>query len=126
MALDWISAMDAVASAGIVNYDAPAAILGQPPRYYGHPDFEYAQSLSGPGKDVFDPKNDDPVKPANWKKKLLTGILTGVGLLASYKLLKGKLNMTTLKNFGSSVLNLVKKPFVWIKNLICKPSVPTP
>jgi len=126
MELDWTSAMETALSTGIVNYDTPLKILEPSPRLFEHHDFEHARSLNGPEKDVFDLRNDVSVKPANWKKKLLTGILAGVGLLASYKLLKGKLNMTTLKNFGKSVLNVAKKPFVWVKNLICRSSSPTP
>lgn len=118
MALDWISAMDACASAGIINYDAPAAILGQKPRYFGHPNFNYAMSMSGPGQDVFDPNNKDIVKPQSWKKKALGWLAAGLGVLATIKLIQaGKLNITTLKNIGKKAWNIVSAPFKWIGKL---------
>lgn len=125
MALDWITAMDACASAGIINYDAPAAILGQKPRYWGHPDFNKVITMSGPGHDVFDPNNQDIVKPQSWKKKAFGWIAAGLGVLATIKLIQaGKLNITTLKNIGSKAWDIIKTPFKWIGKLF-KPATAT-
>ncbi|MBQ7126221.1 hypothetical protein IJO12_03965 [bacterium] len=139
MTSDWITAMDAVASAGIISYDAPAAILGQNPRYVGHPDFNKAMNMSGPNQDVFDPNNKDIVKPKTWKKKALGVLATVLAAAGIIKLIQcGKLNITTIKNFGKKAINLIKKPFVWAKNLFSKfmtpkattgttpPATPTP
>jgi len=114
--VDWVTAMDMCASAGIINYDAPAAILGVEPRYVGHPDFATLPSLNGPLTDTYDTNNGNIIRPKGWKKKLF-GFIIGAGSFAAALALlskTGKFNTSALKNFGSSVLNAIKKPFVWL------------
>jgi hypothetical protein len=108
--VDWVTAMDLCASQGIVNYDAPAAILGQPPRYFGNPEFEKIPSLTQPSDDVYDTNNGDIVKPQKWKKTLLKTLI-GVGALAGVVTLidKGKLNISKIKGWGKSLIGIFKK-----------------
>ena len=91
MALDWISALDACAANGILNYDAPADILGQTPRYVGHPNFENMQMAPTaflpegtklpemPKTDEFVPQSNNLVENPSWKKWLF-GIGAGVAV----------------------------------------------
>ncbi len=124
--VDWVTAMDMCAAAGIVNYDAPAAILGQNPRYIGHPGFDTLPSLNGPLSDTYDTNNHNIVRPKSWKKKVfntLLGIGAALGTVALIQ--KGKLNVTAIKNFAKGAFNIIKKPFVWIGNHL-RPTTPTP
>ena len=124
--VDWVTAMDMCAAAGIVNYDAPAAILGQNPRYIGHPGFDNLPSLNGPIPKEFDTYNGNIVRPKSWKKKVfntLLGIGAALGTVALIQ--KGKLNVTAIKNFAKGAFNIIKKPFVWIGNHL-RPTTPTP
>ncbi len=130
----WISNLDACAAAGILNYDAPADILGTDPRYAGHPDF--ATTLLPPGTKMKEaPKNDEfndsnIVKNPSWKKWTFGAIAAGLIGWGIYALTKGKVKApkftkkfklpsmskigTSLKNFGISAWNTIKKPFVWV------------
>lgn len=135
---DWVYPLDMCASAGILDYDAAADILDQPARYVGNPKFENIPQLLPEGTKLKDqPKTDEFGNPSNivqnpsWKKWLFGAIATlGIGALA-FAGFKGKLklpNMTKvkgfLKNAGTTVLNYIKKPFVWIANKFKK--TPTP
>ena len=86
-----------------------------------------------PKSDEFNsPSNGNIVQPPKWKKWLFGGIVAaGIGALA-FAGFKGKLkmpkflskikmpDMTKVKNFlkntGSTIVNYVKKPFVWLVN----------
>ena len=121
----WVNALDACAAAGILDYDAPAAILGQPPRYMGSPQFE--APLLPPGTKMHQQPNSDEldrssnlVKNPTWKKWLM-GAITVIGAIAltTWAIAnKGKINLTTIKtgmkNFGTKIWNGIKSPFKWI------------
>ena len=133
--MSWITDLDACASAGIIEFDAPAYIRGAQPRYFGNPPLE---SISGelpqmkqqPQKDEFN-KNDDPnFNNPSWKKWLFgigTAVAVGGAILTSL-ISKGKIKIPTcIKNLGSKVWNAVKAPFKWIGSLFKKaPTPPTP
>jgi hypothetical protein len=100
----WVNALDACATAGILEYDAPADILGQKPRYVGSPrESEIPTKLlvddvkikSSPDKDEFQLQDETLVQNPKWKK-VLFGILTvgaivGTTLFALFK--KGKIKL---------------------------------
>ena len=85
MSSNWIGALDGLAAGGVIDFDAPAFILDQKPRYMGHPQFErlpLEPDLLPPGvklKDVpqFDEfsKDDKLVQNPRWKKWLFGGLL---------------------------------------------------
>lgn len=151
MSENWVFHLDNLASAGIIDFDAPAYLLDQPARYVGNPQFENdlpqllpdnVKLKEAPKSDEFNsPSNGNIVQPPKWKKWLFGGIVAaGIGALA-FAGFKGKLkmpkflsnikmpkflskikmpDMTKVKNFlkntGSTIVNYVKKPFVWIAN----------
>ncbi|MCM1339753.1 MAG: hypothetical protein NC191_08790 [Muribaculaceae bacterium] len=129
--VDWVTAMDLCASEGLINYDAPARILGQQPRYMYRPRFEDIPKLTGPDADIYDTNNGNIVRPTRWKRqamKALLGIGAALGTVALIQ--KGKLNVTNIKKFAKGVFNLVKKPFVWLGKVLglnsATPPAPTP
>ena len=113
---DWSMALDNLASAGIIDYDAPAFILGQKPRYVGHPRMEELPTIMPeflppgvkmkdiPQIDSYDnSKSQNIVKPSRWKKWLFGGLV--VGGLALFGLSKtGHLGKIT-----QSVKNIIPK-----------------
>lgn len=124
--VDWVTAMDLCASEGIVNYDAPAAILGQTPRYIGHPNINNLPSLYGPTSDTYDTSNHNIVRPKSWKRtamKTLVGIGATLGTVALIQ--KGILNISNIKKVATPVFNIIKKPFVWLAKHLKAPT-PTP
>ena len=137
MSLDWISALDMCAANGILDYDAPADILGQDPRYVGHPDFkklpmvptllaEGTKLPDMPKTDEFVPQNDNLIENPAWKKWLFgVGATVAVGgsILAAL-ISKGKIKIpASVKNLGSTVWNAIKTPFTWIASKFKKPPV---
>ena len=138
MALDWISALDACAANGILNYDAPADILGQDPRYVGHPNFENMPMVptsflpegtklpDAPKTDEFIHQNDNLVENPKWKKWLF-GIGTAVaigGSILGVLINRGKIKIPTgVKSFGTKIWNAIKAPFTWIASKFKKPPV---
>lgn len=139
MSLDWISALDACAANGIIDYDAPADILGQTPRYVGHPNFEQLPMVpanllpegtklpASPQADEFVPQNNDLIENPSWKKWLFgigATVAVGGSILAAL-VSKGKIKIPAgVKSLGSTVWNAVKAPFKWVGSLFKK--VPTP
>jgi len=111
--MSWINDLDALASAGVIGFDAPAFIKGTPPRYYGHPDLAtipdtLPQIQQQPPKDNF---NGKTVNNPPWKKWLF-GTLTAAGLIFGASKLKfvKKLKITGFfKNFFEKVISLFKK-----------------
>ena len=121
MSLDWISALDACAANGILNYDAPADILGQDPRYVGHPNFEKMPMVPTllpegtklpemPETDEFVPQNGNLVENPSWKKWLFgigATVAAGGAILAAL-VSKGKIKIpASVKNLGSTVWNAI-------------------
>lgn len=142
MSENWAFHLDNLASAGIIDFDAPAYLLDQQARYVGHPKFEndLPQLLpdniklkDAPKTDEFNSTNNtNLVQPPKWKKWLFGGIVAaGIGALV-FAGFKGKLkmpknlsklkmpDMTKVKNFlkntGSTIVKYAKKPFIWIAN----------
>lgn len=141
MTLDWISALDACAANGIIDYDAPADILGQEPRYVGHPNFETmpmvpkllpeGTKLPKPAEsDEFINKDKNLIQNPKWKKWLFgigATLAIGGSILATL-ISKGKIKIpASVKNFGTKALDTIKKPFTWIASLFKKaPAAPKP
>lgn len=136
MTLDWISALDACAANGILDYDAAADILGQEPRYVGHPNFnqismvptllpEGTKLSEMPKTDEFVHKSDNLIENPKWKKWLFgIGATVAVGGSILVALIsKGKIKIpTSVKNLGSTVWNAIKTPFTWIASKFKKPT----
>lgn len=145
---DWSYAIDMCAASGILNYDAAADILGQKPRFVGNPKMSEIEGISPvylpEGTKMKDPlsedgfekleENDDKnlVQNPTWKKVLIGGI-TALGIGAGlFALFKGKLKMpkfskinfdsikNSVVNVGKKAWGYIKKPFVYIMNLIKK------
>ena len=121
--MSWINDLDALASAGVLNFDAPAYIRGTQPRYYGNPAFEtIPENLPKPEQpkaDVFD-KSPTPVKNPSWKKWLLglmaTGcIIFGASKTKAGKKLLSKINFKNLKSVIVKAFNKVKNCFKKVK-----------
>ena len=144
MSADWVYALDMCAANGIIDYDAASDILGETPRYVGHPDINTVPTIhsallpSGtklpdmPKSDEFvkPKKNDSLVENPSWKKWLF-GIGTAVtigGLIVGSLIKKGKIKIPqNIKNLGQNIWNGFKKPFVWIASKFKKaPIPPTP
>lgn len=138
MSSNWAYSLDSLAAGGVIDFDATAYILDKPARFVGNPQMEDLPmtdiSLLPEGtklKDLppVDSYNDKSlVQNPGWKKWAFGAIAAaGIGG-ALYALTKGKLKMpgmkninmqnikTFAKNTGSTVLNTIKKPFVWVAN----------
>ena len=138
MGLDWISALDACAANGILDYDAPADILGQQPRYVGHPNFENlpltptallpegTKLPEMPKTDEFVPQNNNLIENPSWKKWLFgigATVAIGGSILATL-ISKGKIKIPAgVKTFSSKIWNAIKAPFTWIASKFKKPPI---
>ena len=142
MASNWVYPLDVCAAAGILDYDAPADILEQEPRYMGSPIFKAIPKLDAsllpdgtkmkgqPKSDQFDKSSSDLINNPTWKKWAFGALATlGVGTAVVAGLAsKGKIKLpkmsgigTSLKNFGTKIWNFIKKPFVYIASKFHKP-----
>ena len=92
MASNWVYPLDVCAAAGILDYDAPADILGQEPRYMGSPKFKDIPTLDAsllpdgtkmkgqPKSDQFDKSSSDLINNPTWKKWAFGALATlGIG-----------------------------------------------
>lgn len=130
--MSWINDLDALASAGVINFDAPAYIKGTQPRYYGNPAFEtivpeLPQAKTQPVKDEFK-KSENPVQNPKWKKVLFGVLLTAGTIFAASKLkpvknLLKKVDMTKLKELPKNIWQRVKNGWSRLVNFI-KPKKP--
>lgn len=88
--MSWINDFDALASAGVIGFDAPAYVMGTQPRYYGNPALETLPDTlpkikKQPDTDEF--KNSKPTAGNPKWKKILFGIITaGLTIFAASKL----------------------------------------
>jgi len=126
--MSWITDLDACASAGIIEFDAPAYIRGAQPRYFGNPPLE---SISGelpqmkqqPQKDEFN-KNDDPnFNNPSWKKWLFgaiatAGVVFGLSKLKGVKNLVSNINWANIKTLPSKIWDGIKFCCQKLKNVI--------
>jgi hypothetical protein len=100
----WVNALDACAAAGIIEYDAPADILGQKPRYVGSPKAseiptklltDDVKIKTSPETDEFQTQDSTLVKNPKWKKVLFgvlaLGAIVGTTLTILFK--KGKIKL---------------------------------
>lgn len=138
---NWVMSLDNLASSGVIDFDAPAFLLGQNPRYIGNPNLD-SLPLENPAyqphgvkmKDVppidsYDKHSDnkDLVHNPAWKKWLFAGVaIVGSALLAATLLAKkGKINLPKFKmpnikmpnwtNIKTKAANLGQKVFSYIK-----------
>lgn len=117
--MTWINDLDALASAGVIGFDAPAYITGRQPRYYGNPSLEtipdkLPQIKEQPQKDEF--KFNNEVNNPWWKKVLfgtffVTGLVFGASKLKSVKNLFKKINFSAIKALPKKALDGLKN--VW-------------
>ena len=95
MSIGWANNLDLLAQSGVLDFDAPAYVLGQPPRYIGNPG-PVAPLVDNPPRvpgfeqpkiDEFKPSQDknNIVKTPAWKKWFFGIIATGTLIFAGYK-----------------------------------------
>lgn len=110
MSGNWATNLDMLAQEGIINFDGPAYVMGQKPRYVGNP--QMARPFNGPapeaplinnqpGADEFKPSdanNKNYVKNPTWKKWLFGAVAVGTLIFGGYK-------------FKKSFVPLVKKTY---------------
>ena len=82
--MSWINDLDALSSAGVLGFDAPAYVMGTQPRYYGHPALETLPDTlpkmnNQPQKDEFKPSYSSVNNPI--LLKCLFGLLSTAGLI---------------------------------------------
>ena len=116
MSIGWANNLDLLAQSGVLDFDAPAYVLGQPPRYVGNPGavnplYDNPPRVSGfeqPKVDEFKPSKDDNlVKTPAWKKWLFGLITAGVLVFIGYKF-KTKLK-PLVKNWSTKTGNFFSK-----------------
>ena len=116
MSLNWINSTDMLADAGIINFDAAAYIMGQPPRYIGSPNCPITQipplTHSQPAQDEYSPTLSDKsiVKTPLWKKVLFGAISIGGIIFAASK----------IKKMPDCIKNMTTKVTDFFKNLFKK------
>ncbi len=128
--MTWINDLDALASAGVIGFDAPAYIKGVQPRYYGNPALEtlpdtLPQINSQPQKDEFK-SSDMGVNNPSWKKWAFgilaaTGLIFGLSKFKSVKNLIGKISFTKIKSLPQKLFKACKTGFNHIVNFFKKP-----
>ena len=116
MGIGWANNLDLLAQSGVLDFDAPAYVLGQPPRYVGNPGpvdplYDNPPRVIGfeqPKVDEFKPsKNNNLVKTPAWKKWLFGLVTAGALIFTGYKF-KSKLipfaknSFTKIGNFFSN------------------------
>lgn len=76
---DWVTSVDMLADAGIVNFDAAAYVTGAPARFIGSPQYPIYNipPLAMPiQKDSYQSSDTSIVKTPAWKKVLLAALLS--------------------------------------------------
>ena len=134
--MSWIADLDMCASAGILEFDAPAFIKGTTPRYHGHPDFptipgELPPMKEQPKKDEFKSSGDPAFNNPKWKKWLFGALAVGAVAFGLYKIpaIKNKLSsisFASLKNIPSQIWNGIKSGWNKFIGLFKKGPAPTP
>ena len=111
MSENWVSSVDMLADAGIINFDAAAYVTGTPARFVGRPNtpvYNLPPLSQQPQQDSFQSNNKDNsiVKNPLWKK-VLFGILAIGGITwGCYKLSKMS---KSINNWFSSITKFFKK-----------------
>ena len=139
---NWAMALDSLAASGVIDFDAPAFILGQPPRYAGHPNLDRlpledpaymphgVKMKNAPSTDSYD-GNKNLVQNPTWKKLLFGGVAIGGALLVGASILAtmGKIKLPSsiklpkikMPKLFSKITNKISKFVSKIMNLIKKP-----
>lgn len=118
MSENWAFDLDMLAHNNVIDFDGPAFIRGENPRYVGSPDTMPPDFI--PGKMQVQPKKDEFIKPSgdtnaiknpSWKKWLFGSLaLGGVALLGwkfGKKLLPKKLDFSKVKQFFTDKAKVV-------------------
>lgn len=101
MSSNWMGNLDMLAQEGVINFDAPAFVMGTKPRYVGNPRLSQMQPFPGPIPeaplinqpqplvDEFQKQdNNNHVKNPTWKKVLFGLVAAGTLIFAGYKFKK--------------------------------------
>lgn len=101
MSNDWVTSVDMLADAGIINFDAAAYVTGTRPRYACTPQFPIEQmpslDLSQPQADTFSSSTSNSiVKNPGWKQWVFGALAIG-GLVWGAK----TLSKNPIKSFGN-------------------------
>ena len=118
MSKNWVMSLDNLAASGVIDYDAPAFLLGQPQRYAGHPNLEQIpmqnpaflpQNVKMNGNQPYDSFNKDGnlVHNPTWKKILFAGVAIGGTALIAASVLAG---VGKLKGLTKIKLPKIKLP----------------
>ena len=79
MSSNWVSTLDRLAADRVIDFDAPAYILGQPSRYYGYPDSGRAKEVENVlNRDYYDKPKPGTVLNPNWKKWMFGGLISSI------------------------------------------------
>lgn len=94
MGIGWANNLDLLAQSGVLDFDAPAYVLGQEPRYVGNPGAvtpimgnpPRVIGFEQPKVDEFKPsKNNNLVKTPAWKKWLFGLVAAGALIFTGFK-----------------------------------------
>lgn len=96
MSVNWANNLDMLAQNGVLDFDAPAFIMDQSPRYVGRPDCPTPfmgpapkiPAFNQPQTDEFQPNSGQDkniVKNPSWKKWLFGGLALGALALGAWK-----------------------------------------
>lgn len=119
--MSWISDLDYLAMAGVLDFDAAAYVQGTKPRYTGNPmnvpfvpDMPQMSPFNvTPHTDEFintDKKDNEIVKNASWKKWLFGGTIAAALLYVIGRVAGFKIKMPAcLKNLVTKISNLFKR-----------------
>lgn len=136
MSANWVANLDMLAQNGVIDFDAPAYVLGQAPRYVGNPkvvppfigQMPNAPLINQPQpiNDEFMPsdKNKNYVKNPLWKKLLFGAVTAGALIFGGYKLknkfvpgMKKMFKNFSIKKTGKSIGDFFKNGWTKFTNL---------
>ncbi len=134
--MTWINDLDMCASAGIIEFDAPAYIKGTQARYYGHPDFptipgELPPMKEQPKKDEFKPSGDPAFNNPKWKKWLFGALaigatVFGISKIPALKRSLSSISFSSLKNLPSKIWQGIQAGWKALIGLFKKTPTPPP
>ncbi|MBR1460391.1 hypothetical protein IJ596_02000 [bacterium] len=120
MSQNWVMALDNLAACGVLDYDAPAFLLGQAPRYAGNPTIKelpctipgyqpHGVKMNPLCSDTYE-NDGNLVHNPKWKKLLFAGVAIGGSLLiaASLLTLKRKIKLPKLPKIKMPKLKMPK------------------
>ncbi len=118
--MTWMNNLDFLAQNGVLDFDAPAYILGRPPRYVGNPSNVEPMVLNPPQvigtpqpeSDEFVPsekKNNNLAKPASWKKWLFGFVAAGALIFGGFKFKSKLVPWVKNLNIKQKIIEIPKK-----------------